>query len=39
MYKLQEQIRNNTNDINSTVSDLVNWTTEITTKEKKGVHK
>lgn len=39
MYKLQEQIRNNTNDINSTVSDLVNWTNEITTKEKKGVHK
>ena len=36
MYKLQETIRNNTTDIHSTVGDLINWSSEINAKEKKG---
>jgi hypothetical protein len=36
MYKLQESIRNNTNDVNQAVHDLVSWTTGANTKEKTG---
>lgn len=39
MYKLQEQIRNNANDTNETVHELMSWSSEINNKEKKGVNK
>jgi hypothetical protein len=31
---MQEIIRNNSNDINSAVNDLINWSAEVTSKEK-----
>jgi hypothetical protein len=34
MYRMQEIIRNNSNDINSAVNDLINWSAEVTSKEK-----
>lgn len=39
MYRMQEIIRNNSNDINSAVHDLASWTAEMTLKEKAGQHK
>jgi len=34
MYKLQEQIKNNTVDIQSYVSDLSDWASSMNTKDK-----
>lgn len=39
MYKLQEQIRNNTNDISGNVNDLMNWSKIQNEAEKKGTKK
>ncbi len=39
MYKLQENIRNNTNDVNQAVHDLINWSAKVNTEEKKIVGK
>jgi hypothetical protein len=39
MYKLQENIRNNTNDVNSAIHELINWSAKVNTEEKKIVGK
>ena len=37
MYKIQEQIKNNNNDIQSYLKDVIDWSSTKNTQEKKGV--
>ena len=39
MFKLQSQIKNNNNDLQAAVSDLLDWSTQANTLEKQGQHK
>ena len=39
MFKLQEQIKNNNADIQSAVSDLLDWSSNLNTQEKQGTNK
>lgn len=39
MFKLQEQIKNNNADIQSAVSDLLDWSSTLNAQEKQGTNK
>lgn len=39
MFKMQEMVKNNANDMHKAIADLVDWSSSANDKEKKGTTK